>query len=130
MWRYNWPKAFDHRLQGTHEIYYSIYTHTSNWQNNVCEIARSVNEKPLALFGSGSGSCEPSKQLLHLDGSLNGTSIFFEDNNVKCRLFRYSDRVGELVGPLNYTLKNLKGEEVNELNVFQIGFLELGNEKI
>jgi len=128
MWRYNWPKAFDHRLEGTHEIYYSIYPHSSNWKNNVCEVAKSVNEEPLALFGSGNGSCEPEKQLLQLNGGLNGTSIFYEDNNVKCRLYRYSDRLEKLMGSLNYTLKDLKGDEVNDLNVFQIGFLELGND--
>ena len=31
MWRYNWPKAFDQRLQGEHTIHCALYPHAGDW---------------------------------------------------------------------------------------------------
>lgn len=125
MWRYNWPKAFDHRLRGAHEIQYSIYPHAGPWNNHIAVMARSYNETPIAIKGNGAGCSKQNEKVLLLDDTVNGTAFYCDYETVKCRLYKYMDAKGNIAGSMKWQLKNLQGEGIDELEQFKIGYLEL-----
>ena len=126
----NWPKAFDQRLRGRHQINYSIYPHAGDWKSaDVIGVARAYNSPPVAyLTSSEPGSLRDQTNVLSLsDPELVATAVKAIEDGIMCRLFSVGaepksvQAATKLLHPAD--LLSLQDEPLAELQPYQIGSL-------
>jgi hypothetical protein len=132
LWRYNWPKSFDQRLNGTHTIRSALYPHSGTWRSaDVMGISRNFGMKPLCVPGVPQKGILPntSAVLTIKDPGVCVTSVRSEASQLVCRLFSTALKplkvrvASRLLKPEG--LSSLKGEVLEELKPYHIGELRL-----
>ena len=125
----HWIKNMDLRLKGTHTIEYSIFPHAGDWQKaNVPDVARRVSGSLVAHQTSVHSAKLPGRQGILEIGPKNlmATSVQAVRGGLSCRLY---DNFGKKTTPklklgngvTNSCLESLTGENISQLNPFQIG---------
>ena len=133
LWRYNWPKAFDQRLRGRHEIHCAVFPHAGDWRAaDVIRAARDYATPPMPCISSPhAGRLPQDKTMLSLAGSnLVATAVKVDGSEIMCRVYSASDR-GDTVpagvgGVQSARLRSLSGDPTDRLAPFQIGEVILG----
>jgi alpha-mannosidase len=128
MWRRNWSKAFDQRLDGKHTIHTAVYPHQGNWRSaKVVEVAGSFGAAPLAVQTEAHpGDLPPEALLMQVrDPGLVATSVRAEDDCVKVRAHALESPVTTdalfAATPHSPVLHSLKQERITKLARFEIG---------
>ena len=133
--RRNWLKAFDQRLRGRHTIHGALYPHTGDWRTSgVIGVARSYGTPPVACLTDMHGGILPSSmEILRLaDPEVVATALQVRDSDIVCRLYAATEEKTavdvRMSGLQPAGLRSLSGEEVTELETYQIGELVLKRE--
>jgi alpha-mannosidase len=90
MWRHNWPKAFDQRLNGTHVIHCAVVPHRGDWREaGIVGLARAYNARTAARpVEPHGGPLPPCREVLALpDGRVSATALTTRGDDVLCRLY-------------------------------------------
>jgi alpha-mannosidase len=134
MWRYNWPVAFDQRLQGAHRIDYAVLPHDGDWRAaRVPAHARDYGATTLlGHTGRHAGRLPLARTSLALDGeALNATSVRATDGAyvVRCVNTGLEATAAQLVAgepsanaanPVAVETRLITGEQVEHIAPFKI----------
>ena len=132
MWRVNWAKCFDQRLDGKHVIETALYPHSGNWREAEIPAAAQSFGTPLFTLQAEQhqGSLPSELNILHLAQSeLSATVVKVEDQELICRLVSLAEQPVTAAiesEKLNVsTMQTLAGETISDIKPFQIAVLQL-----
>jgi hypothetical protein len=91
MWRHNWMKCFDQRLNGTHRIEAAIVPHPGTWQDaDIPGMCRQFHMPPIVRDCAPHDGTLPSSSIVLAveDSGMIVTSVRGGDDEITCRHYR------------------------------------------
>jgi hypothetical protein len=95
IYRENWAKSFDQRLNGIHTIRTAVYPHEGDWRaGQVVGEASSYSASPYGVLTTcHAGALRPRGVLVHLaEPNLVPTGVQTKDSTVSCRIYSIAEQ--------------------------------------
>ena len=136
LWRHNWPKAFDQRLNGTHVIRCAIYPHEGGWRDaDVVGVARAYAAPARAYLADPHPGPLPAVcEVLTLSGDeVAVTALTVRGEEVVCRLYGLGTESAAVTPRSQHLvpagLRSLADGPVEQVAPFQVAELALGRKR-
>lgn len=132
IWRENWAKSFDQRLNGTHTIRTAVYPHAGNWRTG--QVARAASSYRASPFGvvttAHAGELPPRQDFVSIpESDLVATSVRLAGSVVSCRMYSVANQPLipslELGGLSMSSIRTLDGKTVSEIEPGKIVGVDL-----